>query len=367
MAAAIRFNTPAPVTLTLASHLNLVGEGNGNPYYGAILVTPNVGAHTNLITGSARLCQFGYNGFLTVHQYNTAAPLVIAVEISPESGAGTGLVKTGPGELVLAADNRFGRLDVFEGTLTFGTVAAMGNPSPLGTLGALSRISLTDATLRYTGPAQSTNLRIQLRGFGVIEASGTGALTLTDNNPVFPNGSFGGNQLLTLSGSGAGVIAGSLNNLNGGRLWKKGPGTWTLNGNSANILYGAEIFEGTIILNGTLGRDVTVGNSPLPTPNSPLSPKLTGPGTVKRDLYVNANGTIAADPAAPLKVGKNLIIASGAILDLPRKLPPTWEPVILVGGKIEGEFDKPAHAYVKYEGNAVLAKHRPVGTLLLVK
>ena len=58
----------------------------------------------------------------------------------------------------------------------------------------------------------------------------------------------------------------------------------------------------------------------------------------------------------------------GGFPDLPRKgLPTTWTPVIKVNGKIEGAFDKPAHAYVNYVNGEVLVKERPIGTLLMVR
>jgi autotransporter-associated beta strand protein len=272
-------------------------------------------------------------------------------------------MKTGPGELILTNPNTpVGNVHVFEGTLTFDSIADSWVNSPLG---SDSWILLGDATLRYVGTeplGHSTDRQIRLRGFGVVEASGKGPLRLTATDIVAtPGGAY--NQVFTLSGKGEGFVEGRLNLL-GGRLRKRGVGTWTIAQGSEipNIIWGAEIFEGKLVLDGVLGRDVTVH----------AGGTLAGSGRVKRDLILEQGATLALDPWAlkELEVGKNIYIAGGAMLSLPRKLPSEFTPVLRVGGKFVGEFtDTPPHAYVKYdhENGLFCVRHRPVGTLLIMK
>jgi autotransporter-associated beta strand protein len=82
-AAALRFDSAGAATLTLDNHLNLNGEiASNNGYQGAILVTPNVGANDTVIEGSGILGLNSVNGWLHVHQHNTAAPLTISARVN---------------------------------------------------------------------------------------------------------------------------------------------------------------------------------------------------------------------------------------------------------------------------------------------
>jgi autotransporter-associated beta strand protein len=97
-----------------------------------------------------------------------------------------------------------------------------------------------------------------LSGDGVIDASGSGALTLN------PNANYGGRSVgigntpwnLTLQGTGAGVVNGvvrigqtgqAYGGFLAGSLVKKGAGAWTLNG-TENILQELDIRGGTVEL-----------------------------------------------------------------------------------------------------------------------
>ena len=361
---AIRFNAPA--SLTLNNHLNITGENGAgnNGYLGAILVTPGAGFNDIEINGNFNLCHNGENGALTIHQYNTNAALVINTRVN--NNTSTRLVKTGPGELVLNHTNStFSGLYVYEGTVTFPAIANVGVNSPVGrgiNDGNFSFL-LGDATLCYKGTdpeGHSTDRAIRLRGFGILDASGTGPLTFMREN-LIDEPYTGKNQLLTLSGArgGRGVIKGSLNGLNGGRLRKRGEGEWTLTSSSTNsIIWGAEIFDGTLIVNGSLGRDVTVH----------AGGTLAGTGRIQRNLIIKDGGILSLDPDAPMTVGKNLILAEGAVLKLPKNLPNYFIPLLYVEGKIMDEFaNPPPHAFVKYENGVLSAKFRPVGTLFLIK
>jgi len=382
--AALRFNDDAPSSLTLLGNLRLFGEGtlpNNNPC-GAILVTPRVGTNTVTIGGSTIHAGIG-NGSLTIHQYNTNAPLVIASQIY-DSHSG-GLTKTGPGELVLTAANScFTRLHVLEGILTVYEIADSAVPSPVGVYtGIINTFPLTlcDATFRYLGEGHATDRQFRIRGKSVIEASGAGPLVFTNAFPLLrPSESYGGNPLLTLSGTGEGIVEGTLNpayiihdtttwttlNPGGGRVIKRGCGKWTLSATSdSSLLWGLDVLEGTLALDGTFGRDVRVHKNAT----------LAGNGNITHDLILHDGAILSLTPnsslptlnCSVLTVGRNLHIAGGASLDLPRKLPPDWTPVLEVRGEIYGAFEIPGHAYHKIENGVLSVKLRPVGTLLMVR
>jgi len=366
---ALRFDDPAPSSLTLEKGLYIQGDwGNQMQYQnGAILVTTNV-PNDVVINGPGILNHdYSYAG-LTIHQYNTNAALVINAQVFERNE--TCLTKTGPGELVLTHTNSaFNRLCVLEGVLTVHSVANANQKSPLGQdvegVGNDQRMVLGDATLRYKGTGHSTDRRFRVRGYGIVEASGTGPLVFTHADPVqlssVVSGNAGLNQLLTLSGTTEGVFEGSLNNLMGGRLRKRGIGKWTLNGDSPYIIWGADVMEGRLVVNGSLGRDVTV------YPGGTLA----GTGKIHRDLYVNDGGILDLVPGDVhcMEVGGRLHIAEGAILSLPRKLPSDWTPVLKVGDYFTGAFTPPPHAYWTYDEKTktFLAKLRPTGTLLMVR
>ena len=346
---AIRFNTPAPVTLTLNNEMRILGErpdeSHGNTL-GAILVTPKVGANNVAVNGPNRIQQ-GSDCSLIVHQYNTQAPLIFNARVNAST-----LVKTGPGEIVINhPDTAFNNLYLHEGSLSHKTEGAVGGPYTMLTIG--------DATLRYEGPGHVSSRQIRVQGFGIVEASGTGPLVL-DNATTFHVYGLG-NRLLTLSGEGGGIVKGRFD-LRGGRVRKRGTGTWTLaEASHSSIIWGMDVMEGTLVLDGSFGRDVSVYDGGT----------LTGSGRVNRNLIVKDGGMISADPDAGelLDVGKNLIIEKGAKLDVPKKLSADFRPVLKVHGTITGKFEQPNHAYIEYDhaNGLVSVRFRPTGTLLMVR
>ena len=366
--AALRFNSDEPSSLTLQKGLKIYGETVRDGYRGAILVTPNVGTNTVFINGST-LMDDGVNGWLTIHQYNETKPLVINSCLTHTSGSGTGVVKSGPGELILNNEtNPVGSLTILEGTVTVPSMAC---------LGAGAEILMARATLRYVGTNETghaTSRQIRLRSSVTLDASGVGPWTLSHATQPFVMPNQSKNNLLTLTGTGKGVITGPLDLL-GGRLWKKGSGTWVLDGHSSNIVWGAEILEGTLVVNGTLGRDVSVGHDKSLYPQIPQSqnsPTLSGSGSIKRNLTFHDGSAIEINPSAPpLKVGKNLAINGDVALKLPNKFSTVPAVVIQLGpnGKIKGNFKKPDNAYVNYDhaNGTVTVAYRPTGTLLMVR
>jgi len=376
IAAAIRFNDPAaPASLAIGNFLRLIGDNaNNDGYNGAILVTTNTGPHASRVTGGV-ICDNCRNGSLYIHQYNTRAPLVIESQINAYASVNenASVTKAGPGEVILEnTASAFGMLRVLEGAVTFREIndcvvnsAASASPLGLGfNNGGVRPILLGNATLRYAGttPAgHATNRQIHLRGKGVLDASGAGKITYTNPNFVLAVNTAGINHFLTLDGEAGGVgeIQGRVN-LNGGRLRKRGPGEWVFAASSTNSwTWGTDVLDGTLTLDGFMGRDVTVKTGGT----------IAGSGHVQRHLFVEDGATLRLDPAkGPLTIGKHLSLALGAKIQLSRKIPSVWTPILVVGGEIKGEIpEKQDNAYFKVEGGTVYTRFRPRGTLMILR
>ena len=213
----LRFNQLGAKTLAL-------GTGTKTITSGGILITPNVGANTTTISGTALTAASGAD--LIFQQFNNSGAVNVSAVI--QNAAAGGVVKAGPGVLVLSGTNTFtGSVSVNQGILSVSTVAASGTSSNLG---AGSLINLGDGsnlgTLLYTGATAATNRSITL---------GTGGGTISVSTAA---------SVLTLTG----VLSGS------GSFSKIGDGSLTLAG--SNTLTG-----GTTILDGTLTLDYTTNNN----------------------------------------------------------------------------------------------------------
>lgn len=352
-AAALRFNAASAAALTLNAGLTMNGEvASNNGYQGAILVTPNVGANATTIDGTGVLCPSSVNGWLHVHQHNTAAPLTISARINNFS-SGTSLSKSGPGELVLSnVNNTFSALNVYDGTLTLPGITNANTSCPAG---YGSSVLLGTATIKYTGPEASTDRLINLRGHGTIESAGTGKLTFTRATVV--SATDGNDHELTLTGAGDGEIQGKLD-LKVGSLVKAGAGTWTLAASSTNSFWGgARVDAGTLVVDGVLGRDVAVG----------AGGTLAGSGSIGHSLTVD--GALSVDLAAGgLTVAKHIdldgatLVVTGVAGD---------EPItaLACGGTLTGTFASVSEGYVAtYTGTEVqITAAPPSGMVILVR
>lgn len=207
------------------------------------------------------------------------------------SGA-TGLVKYGTNVVALATTNLFtGPTTLYEGVLAVARLPAGGVSGALGRASAdATNLVLAGGTLRYTGPAGGSDRLFSVgTNGGVIEASGSGALSLTNAGALGFNGE-SGPRTLTLGGTNqnANRLTATLTD-NGGAtaLHKTGPGTWWLQG--ANSHGGATtVGEGVLdILTdtalGTTAGGTVVSNGatlqlegPLVLGDEPLT--LAGPG-----------------------------------------------------------------------------------------
>lgn len=198
------------------------------------------------------------------------------------------LTKTGAGTWILSGTNTFtGTTTITNGTLQFASGASFGGATSAIVMG---QSGASTGTFKYTGAGDTLARGFSLNGNGILDASGTGALTITGN--VVVTGGY--NQTLDLRGTGSGIYSGSIgqNGATTSQVRKSGAGTWTLSG--ANTYAG-----GTAISGGTL---VTGNVSALGVGAGTVS--VTGAGTT---LQIGSGGVT-------LGSGATLTIGSGSIL-----------------------------------------------------
>lgn len=248
-------------TLTLGG--NVTVNTNGLGATGATISGTGAG---NLALGASRT--------FTIANGQAATQLTVSSIIS---GATYGITKAGAGLMALSGLNTYtGAVTIDAGTLSGNSIANAGTSSAFGTGAGTPAITIAGGTLQYTGSGGSSSRAIALTtGTGTIDASGSGALTLS-------GGITGTNLSLALTGTGAATESGAIG-IGSGSLTKNGTNTWTLSG--ANTYTG-----GTIINNGTLSANTMYtgsGTSSLGTGAITLGSAGT-PGTLS---YTGANVT----------------------------------------------------------------------------
>lgn len=237
-------------------------DGSGNLNH---TLTLNLTSGGILVTGSDPDAGGIYGGRLVAHanQDNTSqTSTLISVFQNNEAGAFTlesnisavSISKTGLGTLILknTASTRTQATRIVAGVLQ-----VEGIRGDLGT----GDIHLQGGTLRYTGGGETAANRIfaQAGMAGRIEADGTGALKLTNTDPianqstVFSANNGAGWGTLELSGSNADdnefhAFIGQTNNTtyNGLDLIKTGEGTWVLGNTTSNFRGATTIKGGTL-------------------------------------------------------------------------------------------------------------------------
>jgi len=186
--------------------------------------------------------------------------------------SGTGnLTQAGSGTLTLNGTNSYsGSTTVTAGTLAFNSIAnvnagnsALGAPTTAGVGTIAVGSGATAAGIKYTGGVQSTDRVIDLAGTSgnaTIDASGTGALTLT--SAVTATG--GGAKTLILTGNSTAdnAIAAIVDSSSTTSLTKSGTGKWVLSANNTytgNTAVSAGTLQvGTSGTSGTIGGNVSI-------------------------------------------------------------------------------------------------------------
>lgn len=176
-------------------------------------------------------------------------------------GTGGSVVKSGTGTWTIGGANSYtGSTTLSEGILSVSSLANGGTASNLGkSTNAAANLIFNGGTLQYTGAAVSTDRLFTLGGNGgVIEASGSGALTFAATGSIAFSGA-NTSPTLTLSGSGTGNTLGPVVGNNGSgatSLTKSDSGSWTLAG--ANTLVGTvTVSAGTL----TVSAGASLGGS----------------------------------------------------------------------------------------------------------
>jgi outer membrane autotransporter protein len=315
------FPTPAsPNLVSLDSRfytLNTLifqGGGSGSNHYGfSDGGLYFVGASPRIEYGSAATSGYATGEFLnsvtlelqSTTTFNGTAGDALLWASSPISGVG-GLIKTGPGRLVLAGANTYtGGTSIEGGTLQVsgtGTLPSGGNLSISSgatldvsqasadqTIGALTGASGSTISLgarRLTaGTADSMTFAGTIGGTGGLTKEGTGTLILSGDNSYSGATTINAGTLQIGNGgttgtlgSGAVVNNGTLtfyrsadltaaNTISGsGRLTKTGTGTLTLTGDASGFTGEAEVGAGTLAI--TSGAQFASGNGTIESDGS---------------------------------------------------------------------------------------------------
>jgi autotransporter-associated beta strand protein len=232
-------------------------------------------------------------------------------------------------------------------TYTGGTFVHSG--TLIGTTSSLQGSIETQGRVVFDQAADGAYAGV-VTGSGIFEKTGSGALTIggslqhTGGTLVRAGTLIGTTDSLrglienfgtvTFGGPGSGIFQGTL--VGPGALNKIGTGTLTLNG--VHPMTGlTTVAQGALVLDGTLGGDVTVASGATFQANGAVGGSLTLNGTlVTGSSSTGASAlTMAASPAAvgsapSLVVGGNLTTLPGASITLP--IGPGAIPSIQVGG-----------------------------------
>lgn len=323
----LRFSTSAATTLTLAAGTNVISSGG-------ILVSSSVGNNLSTITGGTLVGSA--SGDLTIIQNNTSNSLLIASDIADNVGA-TGLVKMGPGSLVLSGLNTYtGFTTVSGGMLQLAKYTSLYS----GNTGSWTASNIQVAggcTLGFnvggTDEFLSGDIASILSGLGGANGSSSGGFA-AGSAIAFDTTNAGGsftisNAITNSTGSGGGAIG----------LVKLGTGTLSLTGLSTRtgpttINNGTLQISGSGVLGGASGTyagAISIASGATlqasGTSAQTLSGAISGAGGLIKDTSTSdlnlsgvnsytgtttvSSGRIAAGNASNLSNGATNLVQSG--------------------------------------------------------
>jgi autotransporter-associated beta strand protein len=285
---------------------------------------------------------------------NTLIPSYTMVSSSGKDLAGSGgLTKNGNGLLMMqgGANTYTGVTTISAGTLSVSNLFNGGAASDIGAANnSPTNLVLNGGVLQYTGSGASIDrLFTVTSGGGTIDASGTGALSLTNTGSINAPGSGIHNLILTGSDTNGETLAALIADGAGGAisLTKNGPNTWILTGtntysggtsisggggalqigagggsgtigsgnvnNSGRLVINRTGFltvsgnitgSGSVVLGGG-GTNSFSGNDSYSggtTISNGTTLQLTGSGTLNPNVNVNNNGTFIMNSSTPLNI-----------------------------------------------------------------
>ncbi len=241
----------------------------------------NNGATANTVAFYKDLAVIGTgNKTLTLGGSNTGNN-TFGGAITNGTGSTNGLTKADAGRWILGntTNSYSGATTISGGTLEVSKLASGGVASSIGqSSSGAGNLSFGGGTLRYVGTGDSTARRFTQTGSATFDASGTGALILSNTNAPTYGGNPNTARALTLTGTNtdtntlAAVIADNGSGVN--TLTKDGIGAWVISG--ANTFTGSTTLSG----GGQLILDYNTNDNSKLSDTAALVVGTTGGGTL---------------------------------------------------------------------------------------
>lgn len=280
----LRFNTPAPITLTITNQQGLYG--------GAILVTPNCGDNIQTIAGTngpgSELWGNSFNGAegLNIMQFNTNAPLVLTNLAVLDGGQ---LNICGGGEVIMGTCTNPSTanpcVSIMGGELTIYQNDSLGKPTSGG------GIQINNGTL-----CAATTMALDANNGGGLDAREIALGNLGGTFSVL------GTNTLTVSGTF--IEGNSAVGASGGSVAKTGPGTLMF---TASDAYPAPTYveQGTLVIAGGLSGNsamvVSDGTTLVDQGNVSITPGVLYLGSTNG--CTNTFTSLSSTTTAPIRTG----------------------------------------------------------------
>jgi len=290
---------------------------------------------TNLQIGNATLRYTGVTAS-TDRNFTLINGTTAGIDVSQ---AGTTLTMSGSASSTSAAFNKLGNgtlaftgnhsytgaTTISAGTLSVSTLANGLSVSSIGqSTNVASNLILNGGTLQYTGVGVSTDRLFSLQSSSTIDASGTGALNLSNIGTMGFNGGTAVKTLtLTGNNTGSNTVAAVIgDNGNATSVIKAGTGTWVLTG-ANSYSGGTTISNGTLILSGAAGSagsgNVSISSgAALQIANSgstTISNNISGAGDIAHTSGTGVTTTLSgnnSNTGAIQSTGGGTLLFSGA-------------------------------------------------------
>jgi fibronectin-binding autotransporter adhesin len=255
----IRFNTAHASGQDWVVDINTRNLNVGNA---SVLVTQNVGTSDVIFNTGTGNIRMGTNQDLMLHQHNTLGDLIFNGQITQSAGAGSRVIKTGAGKVVLASNtNGYGG-----GTFINEGVVQIGNGGTTGNAGSGGVTVASGATLQFNrSDAHTFTNLIGGAGKVVVENVATGVTSLTGANfytggTDLISGTLNINGIFALGGGNYGGVR-----FNGGTLQWANPFTG-LNGSADVSVNTASATPGVTINAGGATFDTNGNNIVFASP-----------------------------------------------------------------------------------------------------